>query len=159
MNAEEETRINLIEALIHEKRRTSLAHTQFLSCNREYAPGEQLHMREVHLVVAIGPGPGKTMSELAELLEVTRGAVTQLAGRMEKKGYIIRIQSPEDRRQILAQLTDKGEALCRSHHSYDHTVYQKISRLLSDFSDEELVKIREYERLSRICFTENPDNY
>lgn len=146
-------RLELIDTLMHEKRRTSLAHTQYLSCNREYTEGEHLFMREVHFVVAVGPGSGKTMTQLAEALDVTRSAVSQLASRMEKKGYVMRLQSAEDKRQIITVLTEKGEALYAEHTAYDTANYQKISDLFSSFSDEDLSKFVEYEKLVRQCFT------
>lgn len=140
---------------MHEKRRTSLAHTQYLSCNREYTAGEHLYMREVHFVVAVGPGPGKTMTQLADALDVTRSAVSQLASRMEKKGYVTRFHSSEDKRQIITALTPKGTALYEEHTAYDTENYQKISDLFSSFSDQELEKLVQYEKLVRQCFTNN----
>ena len=121
------------------------------------APGQKLYMREVHFVMAVGPGEGRTMSELARILEVTRGAVSQLAARMEKKGYICRVKAAEDKRRTLTCLTEQGRALYREHLAYDRANYQQVSQLLGDFSNEELERIRDYERRVRACFTGQED--
>ena len=36
-------------------------------------------------MIAIGPGEGRTMSEIAREMNVTQGAVSQIASRLEKK--------------------------------------------------------------------------
>lgn len=153
MEKSEDHRIQLIEQLVSENRKTAIAHTQYIACNREYAPGESLYMREVHFIVAVGLGDGKTMSELADTLEVTAGAVSQLAARMEKKGYVVRMKAAEDKRQTIARLTEKGIALYKEHTEYDRENYRKISEILREFSDEELKKILHYEQILQLCFT------
>lgn len=153
MGKKEDRRIQLIEQLVSENRKTAIAHTQYIACHREYAPGESLYMREVHFIVAVGLGDGKTMSELADTLEVTAGAVSQLAARMEKKGYVMRMKSAGDKRQTIARLTEKGIALYKEHTEYDQENYRKISEVLCDFSDEELKKILHYEQIIQLCFT------
>ncbi|WP_418973287.1 MarR family winged helix-turn-helix transcriptional regulator [Allofournierella sp.] len=153
MHKDQETRLELVRALIQEKRKTTLAYSQYLAKNREYAPGEQLYMREVHFVIAVGPGEGHTMSELAEKLDVTQGAVSQLAARMEKKGFVQRRKAAGDRRQTVATLTAKGEALYREHTLYDRARYQEISEMLGRFSERELRRLWEYENLMGAAFT------
>ncbi len=49
-----------------------------------------MYMREVHFVIELGAMGTPTMSEMAQRLNVTQGAVTQMAARMEKKGYVTR---------------------------------------------------------------------
>ena len=146
-------RIQIIENLIEQKRLTTLAHTQYLAQNREYAPGENLYMREVHFVMAVEPGEGRTMSELAQKLEVTQGAVSQLAARLEKKGYVVRSKCSEDKRQILATLTKKGEDLYASHTQYDYERFQALSQYYAIFTDEQLQTFALYEQMTRAIFT------
>lgn len=153
MQNERECRLRLVCELMEEKRKTTLVYSQYLAKNREYAPGEQLYMREVHFVMAIGPGEGHTMSELAARMEVTQGAVSQLAARMEKKGFVRRDKTAGDKRQTVATLTPKGEALYREHTLYDRDHYQQINEMLMGFSEAELLRFQEYERLIRAGFT------
>ena len=39
--------------------------TKYMDSDREYTAGDKLYMREAHFVIAIGPGEGRTMSEIA----------------------------------------------------------------------------------------------
>lgn len=45
-----------------------------MDSDREYTAGDKLYMREAHFVIAIGPGEGRTMSEIAREMKVTQGA-------------------------------------------------------------------------------------
>ena len=46
--------------------------------------------------------------ELRELLGIQAGSVSELAGRLEERGFLTREQDPADRRRILLRLTQAG---------------------------------------------------
>lgn len=131
-------RAKIVRLLIENIRSVTLAHGKFLSSEREYLGGEKLYMREAHFVIAIGLNEPPTMSELAEKLDVTPGAVSQLAQRMEDKGYVKRFRLDDDKRKSVVVLTDKGEKLYHEHKVYDNDKYLEITELLSEYSQEEL---------------------
>ena len=111
-------------------------------------------MREAHFIMALGPEGGKTMSEIAKAMSVTQGAISQIAGRLEKKGYLLRRQNSENRRQIMALLTEKGKSFYQQHLEFDSSEFAKMDRdYLSRFSKEELDTILEYERQMAIIFS------
>lgn len=113
-------------------------------------------MREAHFIVAVGPGEGITMSEIAEKLFVTLGAVSQTAGRLEKKGYILRKRDPGNHRQIVAMLTPKGEAFYQQHLQYDRVQFASLdANYFSRFTEEQLCLIRDYEALMYAAFTKD----
>ena len=101
-----EQRIKLIGKLLHQQGNTARAFVQYMDSDREYTAGDKLYMREAHFVIAIGPGEGRTMSEIAREMNVTQGAVSQIASRLEKKGYVFEYE------QIMEMLL-KEEALTR----------------------------------------------
>jgi DNA-binding MarR family transcriptional regulator len=49
-------------------------------------------------------------SELAKRTGVTRGTMTQFIDAIEKDGYVKRVEDPKDRRGMLVELTEAGEA-------------------------------------------------
>lgn len=49
-------------------------------------------------------------SELAKRTGVTRGTMTQFIDAIEKDGFVRRVEDPKDRRGMLVQLTEAGEA-------------------------------------------------
>ena len=90
-----EQRIKLIGKLLHQQGNTARAFVQYMDSDREYTADDKLYMREAHFVIAIGPGEGRTMSEIAREMNVTQGAVSQIASRLEKKGYVCRRKNEE----------------------------------------------------------------
>lgn len=141
-----ESRLDLIYQLLHQKAATSRTYVHYIDSDREYIAGDKLYMREAHFVMAIGPGKGKTMSEIAQILDVTQGAVSQTAARLEKKGYIQRQKCPTNRRQTIAVLTAMGEAFYAEHQKYDQDLYAYTDQIcFSQYSDEQLRTFIQYE--------------
>ncbi len=91
---------------------------------------------------------GKTSSKkLAAALRVTPSNVTGIVDRLVEQGFISREQNPEDRRALLLQPTDKGEAaLSRLRYGIE----SHIAQVLQGMSVEELsVLVQGYSSLVR----------
>lgn len=140
-------RIELMEEYIKEKRNTTIVHEHYLNTMREYAPGTDLYMREIHFLVAAETDRPVSVSFLAKKLEVTLGAASQMASKLEKKGLIFRFPDPEDRRRTMVSLTENGTCLRRQHLEYDQNQMMKISDMYSSFSDCEIERLIEAERI------------
>ncbi|WP_040161387.1 MarR family winged helix-turn-helix transcriptional regulator [Nigerium massiliense] len=72
-----------------------------------------LDLGEYEILVALSESEDRRMrmSELAQAARQSRSRLTHTVARMEKKGYIERQNCADDRRGVLAQLTDSGFAL------------------------------------------------
>lgn len=140
-------RMELIKRYLEEKHTTTLVHEQYLSTQREYAPGTSLYMREVHFIVAADPEKPVSISYLAKQLNVTLGAASQMASRLEKKGYITRFTDPENRRRTLVELTEDGRRLYRQHCEYDSKRLALLSEMYASFSNDELQRLIEAEKI------------
>lgn len=148
-------RLELVRRILREHNTTSAATVNYFERPRKYAEDDSLYMREVHFVVEIGSMGNPTMSELATRLNVTQGAVTQMAIRLENKGYVIRMKDAQDKRVTTISLTEKGIHLCREHIAFDQQTYREVSELLEEYSDEELNKLIRYEQLMWELFTKH----
>lgn len=139
-------RIETAKSVFAAIRRATLAHGKYIASKRAYLDGDELYMREAHFVMVIGMGPPPTMSELAERLEVTAGAISQLALRMEQKGYVQRHNHAEDKRVNIVTLTEKGEALYREHEALDNKNYEIFSYILDEYTPEQIELIKKFEQ-------------
>jgi len=143
----ENERLDTIRRILGERQRSSRAFVQYMNKAHDYQQENALYMREAHCIIVIGPGEGKTMSQIAQELSVTHGAVSQIAGRLEKKGYLLRQKDPANRRQTIAKLTPLGEAFYQQHLHYDSQEFAAIDqKYLSIFSLEQLQQILDYEK-------------
>lgn len=146
-------RLALIQKILRQHNVTSVATVNFYEKPHKYAEDDSLYMREVHFVVEVGSMESPTMSEVANRLNVTQGAVTQMATRLEKKGYVIRQKDTQDKRVTTMSLTEKGKILCEEHIAFDKKEHANISEMLKEFSDEELEKLIRYEQIMWEIFT------
>jgi DNA-binding MarR family transcriptional regulator len=58
-----------------------------------------------------GPPFQRSAGALAQLLDLTSGAMTSRLDRMEQKGLVRRLPDPDDRRGVKIELTDSGSRL------------------------------------------------
>ncbi|MDO5406261.1 MAG: MarR family transcriptional regulator [Eubacteriales bacterium] len=142
-------RLTLMEQYLAEKHNTAILHEHYLNTVREYAPGTNLYMREVHFLVAADPEQPISISELAERLEVTLGAVSQMATKLEKKGLVLRSPDPNDRRRTMVSLTEAGIRLYQEHMEYDKKSVNALSEIFQEFSEEEIKRLIRAEELFR----------
>jgi DNA-binding MarR family transcriptional regulator len=95
------------------------------------------------VVLLVGENAVSSATGLCEKLTYDPGAMTRLLDRLESKGIVRRVRSPEDRRTIQLELTENGKAL-----------YPKIiaamadvnNSLLRGFSHDEVSQLEGYLR-------------
>lgn len=67
---------------------------------------------QFNVLNVLGPVPaGMSQRELSDVLVVDRSNITGLLDRMEKLGWVKRVDHPTDRRVYLVRLTDEGRRL------------------------------------------------
>jgi len=69
----------------------------------EFAMLKQLKLREER-----GETGGAWLSEMGEYLRVSKAAVSQMLGALERRGLVTREPDPGNRRTIIVNITDKG---------------------------------------------------
>jgi len=76
------------------------------------------HVRQLGLtpaqfdvVATLGNTPGMSFRELGERTLITKGTLTGVVARLERRGVVERIPSPTDGRSAIARLSAKGERL------------------------------------------------
>lgn len=77
----------------------------------------------------------KHLSELAEELDLTPGAITGLCDKLEKKGFAVRERLAEDRRTIFLNITEEGHQFLKRH---DYIHLSVTNMLFEGFSLEEV---------------------
>ena len=87
---------------------------------------------DMHIIEAIGIDEQKNMSAIAHKLSVTVSTLTTNMNGLEKKGYIIRTRSSEDKRVVLVTLTEKGKKAFYHHRDFHKNMIKAIVKNLSD---------------------------
>ena len=94
---------------------------------------------DMHIMEAIGVGSPQNMSAIADKLFVTVGTLTVNMNSLEKKGYIERRRSTEDKRVVLATLTEKGRKAFFHHRDFHKAMIHAAVRDLEQDEMEALM--------------------
>lgn len=100
-----------------------------------------------------------TLGDVARKLMVTPAVVTGLIDRLEKRGYVRRINSTDDRRRVLLALTDEGRAAAES---VSNQLQEEMATALHGFNSADLDQLDRSLTLLRPVATElersSPEN-
>lgn len=102
-----------------------------------YGTDKQLFEAEIHMIKAIKESEGIHVTGLAEKLGVTKGAVSQIITKLQKKGMIVKEIDQNNLSRLILRLTPKGE-IAHLHHEKIHQDFDDlVYNILKDSSDEE----------------------
>lgn len=106
-------------------------HGHLLALNRD----SPISRSQLELLFAIQHTQPVNSKQLATQLQMTPGAISQLAESIEQHGYIERRTSESDRRIQFLHVSAKGETLIRG---FEKQRRQMMEAVIADLSDEEL---------------------
>jgi DNA-binding MarR family transcriptional regulator len=78
------------------------------------------------------------VTELADLAGVTKGAISQVVSKLEKKGAVRRYKSEGNEKEVLVELTDKGREIYERHQKVNE---ETISHLLAEMTKHQEDKV------------------
>ncbi|HEY2934832.1 MAG TPA: MarR family transcriptional regulator [Acidobacteriota bacterium] len=96
-----------------------------------------------HLIQA---GEALPLSRLAERLACVKSNVTQVVDRLEAEGLVRRVDDQEDRRSILAAITDEGR---RRYETADRAITVAEKQLMECLPESDRTQLGEF--LTRLC--------
>ena len=99
----------------------------------DFGTGVPLYRTEIHTIRTIGENPKVNVTRLAELMGVTKGAISQTVNKLAKKGLVRRLHSPDNAREVLLELTDRGWTGFHDHERF-HAEMFGVAR--DQFGDE-----------------------
>lgn len=101
-----------------------------------------IHRGQHHILMVLSGKKGfATQKEIADCLHITAATVAVAIKKLEKTGYIKKIQDEEDLRYNKISLTDKGiDIVAQSRRTFE-TI---DSSLFSDFTDDEKRQMDNY---------------
>ena len=78
--------------------------------DQELRDGHRLTLAEYEILVRLSEAPAlcMRMAELADVSYYSRSRLSHSVGRLESRGLVTRGKSPDDRRGVIARLTEQG---------------------------------------------------
>ena len=87
---------------------------------------DNLSRTEMHALENIQDSPGATLTQIADMLGVTKATVSVSVSRLVKKGYLVKTKVDQDKRKSVLQLTPKGEDCCKKHKQFHDMLIESI---------------------------------
>lgn len=92
----------------------------------DFGTGVPLYRAEIHTIKAIGDNPGINMMGLAGRMGVTKGAASQVVGKLESKGLVRKVGADDNAKEVLPELTDLGWTGYREHERQHDRIYEVV---------------------------------
>ena len=101
-----------------------------------------LSISEIHMLEAVGKGKDRrrTISELAEVLNITLPSVTVAINKLMKKGYVEKVRGEEDGRIVYVFLTRQGRRIDSAHRYFHESMVRSIIRDMTESEMQALYK-------------------
>lgn len=101
-----------------------------------------LSISEIHMLEAVGKGKNRrrTISELAEVLNITLPSVTVAINKLMKKGYVEKVRGEEDGRIVYVSLTRQGRRIDSAHRYFHESMVRSIIRDMTESEMQALYK-------------------
>ena len=95
---------------------------------QDYGTGENLYLGQIHAINAVGEHPGINITELSRILGITKGTVSPLVNKLEKKKYLKKTRDADDGKIVLLELTHKGRTAKNGFERYRNSLYSDFSK-------------------------------
>lgn len=101
-----------------------------------------LTINEVHMIESVGKlnNSGKTISDIADDLNITLPSVTIAINKLVKKGYVQKVKSDVDGRTVIVTLTKLGLKIDIAHRYFHETMVRAVSKELSEDEKASMIK-------------------
>lgn len=102
-------------------------------------PGMELTAKEIHTIQAVGELSGINVKGLAERFGVSKSAASQMAGKLEAKGFLRKDKAPDNDKETLLSLTESGWDAFKKHKAFHERHMHTLMERLDVFSDPQLL--------------------
>lgn len=102
---------------------------------------ERLSAEQYWVLRTLERESGMTVSGLAALRGVTRAAMTIATQRMQASGWVERLRSADDQRQVIVRLTESGRSLWLKVSRERQRVLRSLLRTLSADEQDTLARV------------------
>jgi DNA-binding MarR family transcriptional regulator len=114
---------------------------KYISLEKElynFGIDELLTPAEIHTIDCIGRNSGINVTNLAEKLGVTKGAVSQMVNKLKKRDLVTKLKDSENDRDVILLLSKKGKMAFGGHIKFHMDMYNDIMRLIENISTNEI---------------------
>lgn len=109
---------------------------------KHYGTDNLLYAAEVHMIDTIGTHGEITTTSLAQIIGITKGAVSQTTAKLLDKGLIEKQISSEKKTAVCIHLSEKGKLVFAYHCNMHRNAQEKVQKLIDTLSPESLAAVQ-----------------
>ena len=87
-----------------------------------------LSRTEMHALEIVQDIPDATLTQIADVLGITKATVSVSVNRLVEKGFLVKTRAEDDKRKSILKLTYEGEAMCKKHTQFHDMLIQAVIR-------------------------------
>ena len=108
---------------------------------KNYGTGDLLYIAEIHTITMVGKNKEINMTSLAEIMGVTKGAISQTIRKLVSKNFIIK-SNDINRKEINLRLSEKGLVVYKGQESFQKELFDFAGPIYKNAKpeDRELVQ-------------------
>lgn len=130
--------IKHLQTLIEQFMRITNTINELHSENINFDNNISLTLGEIHLIESIGKHQDTNVTEISKIIGNTKGAVSQMAKKLEKKGLINKKKKGNNNKEIILELSERGKKIFLEHENLHDSLYKEI---LSSLNNQPLENI------------------
>lgn len=111
---------------------------------KDFGTGDLLYGSEIHTVVAIGENPGSNMTEIAGIMDITKGGVQKFVKKLLAKDLIYKTHLPDNKKEVIYGLTKKGNIAYKMHETFEQKRFGKIYEIMDAMEEKEFRVLEEF---------------
>jgi len=111
---------------------------------RDYGTGQLLYQSEIHTVSVICNHEQVNASELAQIMGITNGAITQVVNKLIQKGLVEKYNLPGNKKEVHFRLTESGRIANEAHYRYHEKIHGHVIGYLSELDKEKIEAIGQF---------------
>ncbi|WP_042163357.1 MarR family transcriptional regulator [Paenibacillus gorillae] len=104
-------------------------------------PALSINITAIHVLDCIGRFEPVNGTALAALMRLSKAAITKISTRLLSDGLITRSQLPQNKKEYLFSLTDRGQQLFELHAQLHQQAEKEFIQFLEEWSSEDLSTI------------------
>lgn len=108
---------------------------------KDYGTGDLLYFTEIHTITMVGKNYEINMTQLADIMGVTKGAISQTIRKLVHKNLIVKSNS-NNKKEFNLKLSDKGNIVYRGQESFQKELFTFAATLYEQARPEERDLVR-----------------
>jgi DNA-binding MarR family transcriptional regulator len=117
---------------------------------KDYGTGDLLYFTEIHTITMVGKNNEINMTQLAEMMGVTKGAISQTIRKLVNKNLITK-SNAINKKEVNLKLSEKGLIVYKGQESFQKELFTFAGSLYDAATPEE----RELVKRLFVAITEN----